>query len=284
MDQEDARAFAQAGAAWERGRLPLAPSADLYDLVAGQPEAVAPPVARGLPGPASAPVARQALLAAVDDAMDLIPSRAGVVGQSALGGLVGLGAAELAGAAGIVGLNIAAALGQAEKVTRLYALFRSTVANAVEALIALLGRPVLEAATNQALAWVSELEEGNRLRDILLRLYETVRTRGELREEIAASRAELEQVLAAIQDVDKLNSAFLQQVKLAENLLRGVRFLGAIAVAALPASSPVLAGVSLLVGVYIVLAGADYVDAPRFQLLSRVPGVRRVIEVRLAGV
>ena len=90
--------------------------------------------------------------------------------------------------------------------------------------------------------------------------------------------------MAAIQDVDRLDSAFHQQIKLAEKLLKGLRFVGGIATAALPASKLLLAGVYMVLGVYIVAAGGDFVDAPHLQLLNRVPGVRQVVEIRLAVV
>jgi hypothetical protein len=223
-----------------------------------------------------------ALSNSVDDAIDLISSRAGRVGQSALSGLVGIGATELVNAAGIVGMDIAEALGQAEKATKLYELFRTYITKAVESLIALVGRPALEAATNQALEWVNELKEGKLFREMLIRLYGTSQTVEQLRLEIAASQAGLERFVAAIQDVDKLDSAFHQQIKLAEKLLKGLRFVGGISAAALPASKLILAGVYMVLGVYIVAAGGDYVDSPRLQFLNRVPGVRQVVEVRLA--
>jgi hypothetical protein len=204
------------------------------------------------------------------------------VGQSALSGLVGIGATELINAAGAVSMDIAEALGQAEKATKLYELFRTYVTNAVESLIALVGRPALEAATNQALEWVNELKEGKLFGEMLIRLYGTSQTVEQLRLEIAASQAGLERFVAAIQDVDKLDSAFLQQIKLAEKLLQGMRFVGGISPAALPASKLILAGVYMVLGVYIVAAGGDYVDSPRLQFLDRVPGVRQVVEVRLA--
>jgi hypothetical protein len=228
------------------------------------------------------PAARMDLSDSVEDAIDLISSRAGKVGQSALGGLVGMGAAELANAAGIVGMDIAEALGQAEKVTQLYELFRSYVTGAIESLIALLGRPALEVATNQALEWVGELKEGKLLARMLQKLYETDKTVEELHLEISASQAGLEQFVAAIQDVDRLDSAFHQQIKLAEKLLKGLRFVGGVTAAILPAGKLLLAGVYMVLGVYIVAAGGDYVDARRLQLLNRVPGVRQVVELRLA--
>jgi hypothetical protein len=42
-----------------------------------------------------------------------------------------------------------------------------------------------------------------------------------------------------------------------------------------------LVGAYLALGVYVIAAGGDYVDAPRLQLLDRVPGVRVVVETRL---
>jgi hypothetical protein len=59
---------------------------------------------------------------------------------------------------------------------------------------------------------------------------------------------------------------------------------GGISAAALPASKLVMAAAYLVLGIYIVLAGGDYVDAPHLQFLNRVPGVRQVVEVRLAVV
>jgi hypothetical protein len=281
MDQEEEYEFAGEDAERQRGRSTLGPTDDVLDLVLGEPEAVVPAIDRGVRLPDSVSAAQRELSNTVDDAIDLISSRAAKVGQSALGGLVGMGAAELASAAGIVGLDIAEALGQAEKVTQLYVLFRSYVSGAIESIIALVGRPALEMATSKALEWVSELKEGKIFGEILLKLYGTDQTTEELHQEIDASMAELEQFLAAIQDVDKLDSAFHQQIMLAEKLLKGLRFLGAIMAVATPASKLVLAGVYMVLGVYIVVAGGDFIDAPRLQLLDRVPGVRHVVEIRL---
>ena len=284
MDQEEKYEFAENEAERQRGRSAVGPDDDLLSLVVGDPEAVVPAPDRSARAPGSVPAARGDLSDAVDDAIDLISSRAGKVGQSALGGLVGMGAAELASAAGMVGMDIAEALGQAEAVTRLYELFRSYVSGAIESLIALVGRPVLEEATNQALEWVSELKGGKLFGQILQKLYQTDKTAEELRLEIAASQAGLEQFAAAIQDVDRLDSAFHQQIKLAEKLLKGLRFVGGVTAAALPASKLLLAGVYMVLGVYIVAAGGDYVDAPHLEFMNRVPGVRQVVGTRLAVV
>lgn len=282
MDQEAEHEFAGEVAERQRSRSTLGPEDDLLRLVLGEPEAVAPAAERSARVPGSVPAARTELSNSIDDAIELISSRAGRVGQSALAGLVGIGASELAHAAGLVGMDIAEALGQAEKVTRLYELFRSYVTGAVESLIALVGRPALEAATNQALEWINDLKEGKLFGETLLKLYGASQTVAELNLEIAASEAALEQFVAAIQDVGKLDSAFQQQIKLAEKLLQGLRFIGGVSVAALPASKLILAGVYMVLGVYIVAAGGDFIDAPHLRFLDRVPGVRRAVEIRLA--
>jgi hypothetical protein len=284
MEQEEEYEFADVETEQQRGLSGLGPDEELLGLITGELQTMTPAVDRGRSTPGSVPDARVQLSNSVDDAVDLISSRAGKVGQSALGGLIGIGAAELISAAGIVGMDIAEALGQAETVTRLYELVRSYISGAIESLIALVGRPALEAATDQALDWINEMKEGRLFGELLLKAYGTDQIIEELHLRIAGSQAGLEQFVAAAQDVDKLDSAFHQQIKLAEKLLKGLRFVGGISAAALPASKLVMAAAYLVLGIYIVLAGGDYVDAPHLQFLNRVPGVRQVVEVRLAVV
>ncbi|MFN2217910.1 MAG: hypothetical protein ACK2UA_04850 [Anaerolineae bacterium] len=284
MEQEEEYEFAAVETEQQRGLSGLGPDEELLGLITGELQTMTPAVDRGRSTPGSVPDARVQLSNSVDDAVDLISSRAGKVGQSALGGLIGIGAAELISAAGIVGMDIAEALGQAETVTRLYELVRSYISGAIESLIALVGRPALEAATDQALDWINEMKEGRLFGELLLKAYGTDQIIEELHLRIAGSQAGLEQFVAAAQDVDKLDSAFHQQIKLAEKLLKGLRFVGGISAAALPASKLVMAAAHLVLGIYIVLAGGDYVDAPHLQFLNRVPGVRQVVEVRLAVV
>jgi len=284
MEQEEEYEFAAVETEQQRGLSGLGPDEELLGLITGELQTMTPAVDRGRSTPGSVPDARVQLSNSVDDAVDLISSRAGKVGQSALGGLIGIGAAELISAAGIVGMDIAEALGQAETVTRLYELVRSYISGAIESLIALVGRPALEAATDQALDWINEMKEGRLFGELLLKAYGTDQIIEELHLRIAGSQAGLEQFVAAAQDVDKLDSAFHQQIKLAEKLLKGLRFVGGISAAALPASKLVMAAAYLVLGIYIVLAGGDYVDAPHLQFLNRVPGVRQVVEVRLAVV
>ena len=86
MDQEEEYEFTDEDTERERGRSSLGPGDDLLRLVLGEPEAVAPGIDRGTTrAPRSVPAARGELSNAVDDAVDLISSRAGRIGQSALG-------------------------------------------------------------------------------------------------------------------------------------------------------------------------------------------------------
>ncbi len=282
MDEEAEYGFAAKAAERQRSRSALGPEDDVLDLLLGEPQELERAAERGAKVLTSVSVARTELYNSVNDAIGLISSRAGKVGQTALGGLVGIGGAELGKAAGIVGMDIAKALGQAEKVTKLYELFRGYVTSAIESLIALVGRPALDAAIDKALEWINELKEGELFGNLLQKLYGSTQTIEELRQGISASQAGLEQFAAAIEDVDNLDSAFHQQIKLAEKLLTGLRFVGGISVAALPASKLILAGVYMILGVYIVAAGADYVDAPHLRFINRVPGVRETVEIRLA--
>jgi len=238
---------------------------------------------RGEVAPPDIPTARVELSNAIKDTLVLISERAGKTGQEALGGLVGLGIAEVAQAAGVVGMDIAQALGQAEKVTRLYNAFRDFALKAYDSLVALLGQPVLQAATSRVLEWVDELKRGKLFSEMLEKLYETGQTRQDLSQLVTNSQAGLGKFAIAIKDVDGLGTAYEQQIKLADKLLRGLRFLGGLPAAVLPQGRVLLAAAYIVLGAYVVLAGADYVDARRVKLLNRVPGVHQVVETNLVS-
>jgi hypothetical protein len=227
--------------------------------------------------------ARLRLSNSIEDALDLIPQRAAKTGQVALGGLLGLGVADVARAAGVVGMDIAQALGQAEKVTRLYVLFRDFAIKAYGSVIALLGQPLAQTAAQQVLEWVDDLREGKLFGELLEKLYETKQTGQELSRLVTDSQAGLEEFVSAIEGVDGLDTSYREQTNLAEKLLRGLGFLGGVPVAVLPQGKVLLAAVYIVLGAYVLLAGADYVDAQRLKLLDRVPGVRQVVETNLVG-
>ncbi len=283
-DEEDGLGFEELGNRQERGLPAFDQMENLFSIVRGEAESVVDKAERITRLPETIIAARLALANSVADALDLISNRASRTGQSALSGLMGLSGAELSQVVGNIGLEIAGTLSQAEKVSHLYNLFRRYVTSAVETLIALVGRPVLETAIDQVLEWMNDLKAGGGFRQILQNLYATSETTEKLHNSITNSEASLEQFIAAIQDVDNLEDAYHKQIKIAEKLLKGLRFVSNISVAVLPSGVLLLGGAYITLGIYVIAAGGDYVDAPRLQFLDRVPGVQKVVESRLAVV
>jgi hypothetical protein len=160
----------------------------------------------------------------------------------------------------------------------LYELFRSFVAKAWDSLVELLGQSFSQTVAKQVLEWVNELKEGKLFSEFLEKLYQTGATHQELHQLVLSSPAALEQFQSAIEKVDGLNDGYEKQAKLAEKFLKGLKFLGGVPAAIIPQGKLVVAAVYIILGGYVVLAGADYVDSHRLKLLDRVPGVRRVVE------
>ena len=233
--------------------------------------------------PADVPAARVQLAGLSSDTLGLIRDRAGKTGQAAISGLLVLGVGEVAKAAGVVGLEIADALGVGEKVTRLYSLFREFALSAYNSLVALLGPVLAKIAAQQVLAWVNDVAQGEKFAKLLDKLYKTAETAKSIEQETAAGQASLAKFTSAIQDVDALGSKYGQQIGTIDKLLKGLRLFGAVPAAVVPQGKLLMAAAYIVIGGYVVLAGADFVDAPNLRWLDRVPGVRRVVEMNLAG-
>ena len=178
-------------------------------------------------------------------------------------------------------MNLAEALGQAEKVGRLFSAFRDFAAQSYDSMLVMLGRQLAQQAASRVVEWLNKLKEGALFASVLEDLYETKRTSSYLGKLVADSAAELVAFTAAIEGVDTLNESYRRQAGLAQRLLTGLAFFGALPLAILPQPRVFLALGYILVGGYIVLCGADYVDAPRLRMLDRVPGMRRVAERHL---
>jgi hypothetical protein len=225
--------------------------------------------------------ARASLSTSVEDALELIPQRAGKTGQTALDGLLVLGIPQVLEAAGAVGMGIAQALGQAEKVTRLYLLFRGFAVRALEAVTELVGSESIKEVAERVVAWMKEMEKGKVLTELLEKFFETEKTNRYLNRVVSGSGAEPAAFAAAAEAVDGLEAAYRRQADLVEKLLRGLKFVALVPAAALPQGTLLMAGAYTVLGGYVVLAAADYVDARRLKLLDRVPGVRTVVETKL---
>ena len=216
--------------------------------------------------------------------MTLIRDRAGKSGQTAISGLLVLGVADVARAAGVVGLELAAALGMSAKVTRLYSAFHEFALNAYNSLVALLGPTLAQTAAQQALAWVNDVVQGQKFSELLEKLYETGNTGKTIDQEVNASQAALGKFVAAIQGVDALGEKFGQQIGTIDKLLKGLRLFGAVPTTVVPQGKLLVGAAYVVIGSYVVLAGADFVDAPNLRWLDRVPGVRRVVETNVVRV
>jgi hypothetical protein len=282
-EDEEHRIAWVGGPGTERSRGGLGATFERLDLLLGEGEAIPAAVERGEQVPRNVRAARVMLSDAIADALDLISERASKTGQAALSGLLGLGGGEVAQVAGAVGMDFAQALGQADKVTRLYDLFRDFALKVYDSLVALLGQQLAQTAAQRVVEWFEEFKEGEQFAKLLERLYETDQTHRDLSRLVAESRANLESFTAAIQRVDGLDAAFGQQADLAEKLLRGLKVLALVPAAALPQGRLLMAAAYVVLGAYVVLAGGDYVDARRLERLGRVLGVRQVVEGQLAA-
>ena len=281
-EDEEAGIQPSAGGGPERGISRAGGVEEQLDILLGIAEDRRSPERGGERAPANIEVARLELTNNIQDTMALISDRAARAGQAAFGGLLGLGVGEVAKAAGMVGMDIAQALGQAEKVTRLYNLFRDLLVKAFDALLALVGGQVAKIAGEKVVEWVNQLKEGELLESLLQRLYDTKAVDAELGKLVAASQAPLDNFGAAIESVSKLDSTYQQQVSLAEKALKVLKFIGGLPAAVLPQAKLLLAAANIVLGGYIILAGADMVDSPRLQILKRVPGVREIVTQNLA--
>jgi hypothetical protein len=233
--------------------------------------------------PRNVEAARAELALQAGDTLTLISERAREIGGKALNGVIALGAGEVGRAVGVIGMNIAQLMGQAEKVTRLYNLFRDYLLKAYNALVALLGPRLIPLVGEQVRGWVEEIRSGERMDTWLEKLYQTRQSRDELHPLIRESNAPLKGFVNAIEQVSGLDAAFQKQTDLVDKILSGMKVLTLVPAAALPQGRLLLAAAYVSLCGYVILVGGDYVDARRLEPLDRVPGVRRVVVENLAG-
>lgn len=256
----------------------------LGDTSVGETLAGALEAERGATRPKTVAAARTQLAGDAETALLLIRDRAASAGWEALGGIAGMGLGPLTQAAGLVGMEVAELLGQAAQMTRLVELVRGFLGEAVRSLQALLGPAVLQAVGGQAVDWLKEAATEKRFSHLLERLYATGPAAKALATLIKESPADLECFIGALQGVEALELAYRRQVELVGKLLKVLKTLRAPLATALPQGTLVFVAIYLLIGGYVVLAGGDYVDAERLKRIDRVPGVRKVVEMKLVQV
>ena len=264
----------------ERGTKDAGATEELLQIVLGEVPATSLTLERSAEKPRDIASARLALSQTIEDTLTLISQRTSKTGQAALTGLFGIGLGEVGKAAGLLGQNIAQLFGQADKLSRLYGLVRDFAYKAYESVLALLGPSVAKVVGQQVLNWLAEVKEAKFFGSLLEKLYQTKETQASLLPVVKDSKAEQQKFVTAIEDVEKLNEDCARQINLVDKLLKGMKYLGA-AVTVLPYGSLVVAATYVAICGYVVLNGADYVDADRVKMLDRVPGVRQVVVANL---
>jgi hypothetical protein len=275
------------------GGAPAAPAPDwqpsreeiedtLRTLTADAPKA---PAAAGSASaaPAEARAARFKLAGEVVDTILAIRSETVAAGQTVFNGLLGIGAGAVAEAAGQVGLNIARASGEADKALQIYDLFREFAFRSYEALMTLIGTHMAQATADQVVAWLAQLRSGEELGRLLDRTYGIHQLGAKLGDLVASSQASPEKFTAAALALATLRTHYDTQTNLVRRLLRGLVLFGIAPAIFLPEGGWLLAAAFIALTGYIVLAGADFLDAPGYQPLDRVPGVRHIVEQALCG-
>ncbi|HKO44077.1 MAG TPA: hypothetical protein VJU84_12435 [Pyrinomonadaceae bacterium] len=253
---------------------------EMLQILVGQARATR--AVRSAKVPGSIAEARTGLVLTIDDSLTLISDRTGTTGKAALSGMLGIGLGQVGQAAGLLGQNLAQALGQADKLSYLYGLFRDFAFKAYESVIALLGPTVAGIVGQQVVNWVSEIKELNFFNGFLERIYGTQQTRALLLPLVNESKSDTPQYAAAIQEIEKLGEIHLRQTTLVDKLLKGLKYLGAVPIAVLPYGSLLMAAVYVAISGYVVLNGADYVDADRVKVFNRVRGVRQIVTANLS--
>ena len=279
-EEGDEEAFARGDVSGEES-LDLADLEARCEIIIGA-ETTGPVRVRGADLPQDVFQARAQLNQSVAQTLEAITQRTGDLSQSTFAGLLALGGAELARAVQLIGLDVAEMLGQADKITRLYEAFREFVLRTYETLLALLGQQVLHGIAQQVITWLNQVQRGPQIYEWLAKLYETPTIRREVTGLVAQSQAELPRYLDALQEVQTLDESHRQRAELIEKLVRGLKFFSSVPAVALPQGRLFMAATYVILTAYIVLTGADYLDAERLRFLDRVPGVPQVVKTHLA--
>lgn len=227
--------------------------------------------------PANLVAAREQLSKTVTDALATIEKGAAEGSQWVLQWLAGLGAAQIVSAAGIVGTEAAKALGLSAQWGALSGAVHAAVENSYGALLRLVGPEVVQKLGAQVAAWADSAVHGQALAPLLEKLYGTHATAQAVQGIIAVSTSDVSAFQAAISGVQALADGYSNQMDWVGKLQSPLVQLVAGGIALTPQGRLALAAFYVVVGAYVVLAGADFVDAPNLALLDHVPGVRRVV-------
>jgi hypothetical protein len=229
----------------------------------------------------TAQAARFALGESIGAALDNVLLQTAAQGQAAFRGLLSIGVFQLGKATAIVGNDIAKVLGLGAEVSELYKLVNEYVGKAYETIVTLLGRELSGLAVERAMDFFGALKDGALLGDLLERLFETQRTRADLRKLIEESDSEPQSYNRMTAELETLLEHFKSIMDFVEKVLTGLKFVGMIPAAAMPQAQLVMSATHAVMFAFIVLTGADFADSPRVKMLNRVPGVRDLVATSL---
>jgi hypothetical protein len=232
--------------------------------------------------PASLTSARQQLSTSAKDACDLIAVRAGDTAKAAFSGVLGVGLTEIAQAAGTIASVVAGSFGAAEGLSKLYTLCRDFIAKAYDSLLSLIGDELAKLIGDKAVEWIKEVKDVHLFGDWLKNAYKVATIQSDLQTRIqGSSNREPARFAEAIDDVGSLLKRFGREMDLTKKLIRGLGYLRFVPGLAGPQGLLLRAGAYSLLLVWVVFDGADYLDSPGLQLLTRVPGVPAVVATKI---
>lgn len=255
---------------------------DTLHLLLGEAAGSAVLAERGSDLPTTVAEAREQVASLAETTLMLIRDRAASTGYEALSGVASIGAGKLAEAIGLATMGVAELFGQTAQLAGLYALVRDFLLHAYASLQTLFGQALTQMVGDQVAGWIKEATSDKRFAQQVDKLYVTASTGKALAKVSAESSVDLPNYIAAIQGIDALEVAYRKQVDIVTKILKVFKFVAVVPAVTLPQGRLLMAAAYILAGGYIVLAGADYVDAQRLTLFDRVPGVRRIVETNLA--
>jgi hypothetical protein len=253
---------------------------DYLDILTGRAEPA--PNQRGAAARADRDGARKLLTISAEDACEFIVTRAGEQGKAAFSGLLGVGLTEIAQAAGAIVSVVSGSFGAGPALARLYTLCRDFIAKAYDSILALVGDQLAKIMGDRIVEWVKEVKDEHLFGDWLRRTYQVQNTFDSVKAEVHASNAAPERLSQAGDDLGALTKRFGREMELVKKLLRAMGYLKFVPGLAGPQAVLLRGGGYCLVLAYVFFDGADYLDTPGLELLTRVPGVPAVVRARLA--